>query len=138
MSINNKKVDLSYSFTESRAVRRCVDGSPCDRQPCLNGGQCLSSAEYEYQCLCQDGYEGECSARLLRYCAASLSSHTFPFTGERCEVLKYVCQTNRQCQNGGICVDGVCVCPPAYTGRTCGEGQSGRPVPQPCDSHIGL
>eukprot|EP00066_Takifugu_rubripes_P028084 XP_011617350.1 PREDICTED: basement membrane-specific heparan sulfate proteoglycan core protein [Takifugu rubripes] len=101
VSINNKKVDLSYSFRESRAVRQCVDASPCDRRPCLNGGQCLSSAEYEYQCLCQDGYEGE-----------------------RCEVLKYVCQTNRQCQNGGICVEGVCVCPPAYTGQTCGEGLS--------------
>lgn len=58
VSINNKKVDLSYSFTESRAIRTCVDSSPCDRRPCLNGGHCLSSAEYEYQCLCQDGFEG--------------------------------------------------------------------------------
>lgn len=58
VSINNKKVDLSYSFTESRAIRTCVDSSPCDRRPCLNGGHCLSSAEYEYQCLCEDGYEG--------------------------------------------------------------------------------
>lgn len=45
------------------------------------------------------------------------------FTGERCEVAKDVCQSNRQCQNGGICVEGLCVCPPAYTGPTCGEGQ---------------
>lgn len=65
VSINNKKVDLSYSFTESRAVRPCVDSSPCDRRPCLNGGQCLSSAEYEYQCLCPDGYEGEWAAPVL-------------------------------------------------------------------------
>lgn len=67
VSINNKKVDLSYSFSESRGVRQCVDASPCDRRPCLNGGQCLSSAEYEYQCLCQDGYEGEWAARLRTF-----------------------------------------------------------------------
>uniref|UniRef100_A0A4W6FLZ6 Heparan sulfate proteoglycan 2 n=1 Tax=Lates calcarifer TaxID=8187 RepID=A0A4W6FLZ6_LATCA len=48
VSINNKKVDLSYSFTESRSIRKCVDNSPCDRRPCLNGGHCMSSAEYEY------------------------------------------------------------------------------------------
>lgn len=57
-------------------------------------------------------------------CRGSTGSNAFPFTGERCEVLRSVCQTNRQCQNGGICVEGVCVCPPAYTGQTCGEGQS--------------
>ncbi|CAB1426562.1 unnamed protein product, partial [Pleuronectes platessa] len=83
VSINNKKVDLSYSFTESRAVRKCVDISPCDRRPCLNGGHCMSSAEYEYQCLCKDGFEGE-----------------------RCEVVKDVCQSDLQCQSGGSCVGG--------------------------------
>ncbi|TMS16751.1 Basement membrane-specific heparan sulfate proteoglycan core protein [Larimichthys crocea] len=59
VSINNKKVDLSYSFTESRSIRKCVDNSPCDRRPCLNGGHCMSNVEYEYQCLCKDGFEGE-------------------------------------------------------------------------------
>lgn len=63
VSINNKKVDLSYSFTESRAIRTCVDSSPCERRPCLNGGHCLSSAEYEFQCLCQDGFEGASEAQ---------------------------------------------------------------------------
>lgn len=58
VSINNKKVDLSYSFTESRSIDNCVDNSPCDRRPCLNGGHCMSNAEYEYQCLCKDGFEG--------------------------------------------------------------------------------
>ncbi|XP_071333360.1 basement membrane-specific heparan sulfate proteoglycan core protein isoform X1 [Trachinotus anak] len=100
VSINNKKVDLSYSFTESRSIRKCVDNSPCDRRPCLNGGHCLSSAEYEYQCLCKDGFEGE-----------------------RCEVVKDVCQSNLQCQNGGSCVDGQCVCTPGYTGLNCEESQ---------------
>uniref|UniRef100_A0A3B4XVX7 Heparan sulfate proteoglycan 2 n=1 Tax=Seriola lalandi dorsalis TaxID=1841481 RepID=A0A3B4XVX7_SERLL len=98
VSINNKKVDLSYSFTESRSIRKCVDNSPCDRRPCLNGGHCMSSAEYEYQCLCRDGFEGE-----------------------RCEVVKDVCQNNLQCQNGGSCVDGQCVCAPGYTGLNCEE-----------------
>ncbi|XP_056242096.1 basement membrane-specific heparan sulfate proteoglycan core protein isoform X12 [Seriola aureovittata] len=100
VSINNKKVDLSYSFTESRSIRKCVDNSPCDRRPCLNGGHCMSSAEYEYQCLCRDGFEGE-----------------------RCEVVKDVCQNNLQCQNGGSCVDGQCVCAHGYTGLNCEESQ---------------
>ncbi|XP_051280131.1 basement membrane-specific heparan sulfate proteoglycan core protein isoform X11 [Dicentrarchus labrax] len=98
VSINNKKVDLSYSFTEFRSIRKCVDNSPCDRRPCLNGGHCMSSAEYEYQCLCKDGFEGE-----------------------RCEVVKDVCQSNLQCQNGGSCVDGKCVCTPGHTGLNCEE-----------------
>nr|XP_046254095.1 basement membrane-specific heparan sulfate proteoglycan core protein isoform X3 [Scatophagus argus] len=100
VSINNKKVDLSYSFTESKSIRKCVDNSPCDRRPCLNGGHCMSSAEYEYQCLCKDGFEGE-----------------------RCEVVKDVCQSNLQCQNGGSCVDGQCVCTPGHTGLNCEESQ---------------
>ncbi|XP_075954009.1 basement membrane-specific heparan sulfate proteoglycan core protein [Anarhichas minor] len=98
VSINNKKVDLSYSFTESRSIRKCVDNSPCDRRPCLNGGHCMSNVEYEYQCLCKDGFEGE-----------------------RCEVVKDACQSNRQCQNGGSCVGGQCVCAPGRTGLNCEE-----------------
>ncbi|KAM3617456.1 uncharacterized protein V6R79_006391 [Siganus canaliculatus] len=98
VSINNKKVDLSYSFTESRSIRKCVDNSPCDRRPCLNGGHCMSTVEYEYQCLCKDGFEGE-----------------------RCEVVRDVCQSDLQCQNGGTCVDGQCVCTPDHTGLNCEE-----------------
>ncbi|XP_032375778.1 basement membrane-specific heparan sulfate proteoglycan core protein isoform X10 [Etheostoma spectabile] len=100
VAINNKKVDLSYSFTESRSIRKCVDNSPCDRRPCLNGGHCMSSVEYEYQCLCKDGFEGE-----------------------RCEVVKDVCQSNLQCHNGGSCVAGQCVCAPGHTGLSCEESQ---------------
>ncbi|XP_068162728.1 basement membrane-specific heparan sulfate proteoglycan core protein isoform X3 [Antennarius striatus] len=100
VSINNKKVDLSYSFTESRSIRKCVDLSPCDRRPCLNGGHCMSSAEYEYQCFCKDGFEGE-----------------------HCELVKDMCQSHLECQNGGRCVDGQCVCSPGFAGLNCEESQ---------------
>uniref|UniRef100_A0A8D3BGI2 Heparan sulfate proteoglycan 2 n=1 Tax=Scophthalmus maximus TaxID=52904 RepID=A0A8D3BGI2_SCOMX len=104
VSINNKKVDLSYSFTESRAVRKCVDNSPCDRRPCLNGGHCMSSAEYEYQCLCKDGFEGE-----------------------RCEVVRDACQSDVHCRNGGSCVGGQCACSPGFAGVTCEESKYDSP-----------
>eukprot|EP00063_Salmo_salar_P016770 XP_013991605.1 PREDICTED: basement membrane-specific heparan sulfate proteoglycan core protein-like isoform X18 [Salmo salar] len=100
VSINGKKVDLSYSFTESMAIVQCKDNSPCDRNPCLNGARCMPSAEYEYQCLCKDGFEGE-----------------------RCEVVRDTCQSSDQCQNGGSCVNGHCVCPLGFNGPTCGQSQ---------------
>uniref|UniRef100_A0A3Q2D071 Heparan sulfate proteoglycan 2 n=1 Tax=Cyprinodon variegatus TaxID=28743 RepID=A0A3Q2D071_CYPVA len=97
VSINNKKVDLSYSFTESKSISRCVDNSPCDHRPCLNGGECIPSAEYEYQCFCKDGFE------------------------ERCELQKSVCLRNIDCKNGGICLDGNCKCQVGYGGLLCEE-----------------
>lgn len=63
VSINGKKVDLSYSFLDSRGVSQCVDSSPCDRRPCQHGGKCLLTGEYEFQCLCRDGYKGEAARR---------------------------------------------------------------------------
>uniref|UniRef100_A0A7N8XAL3 Heparan sulfate proteoglycan 2 n=1 Tax=Mastacembelus armatus TaxID=205130 RepID=A0A7N8XAL3_9TELE len=113
VSINNKKVDLSYSFTDSRAIRKCVDNGPCDRRPCLNGGHCMSSAEYEYQCLCKDGFEGE-----------------------RCEVVKDVCQANSQCQNGGSCVNGQCVCTPGHTALSYIIYQSAHDSPETIELEI--
>ncbi|XP_055787283.1 basement membrane-specific heparan sulfate proteoglycan core protein-like isoform X3 [Salvelinus fontinalis] len=100
VSINGKKVDLSYSFTESMAIVQCKGNSPCDRNPCLNGARCMHSAEYEYQCLCKDGFEGE-----------------------RCEVVRDTCQSSDQCQNGGSCVNGHCVCPLGFNGPICGQSQ---------------
>ncbi|KAJ8360629.1 hypothetical protein SKAU_G00171540 [Synaphobranchus kaupii] len=94
--INGKKVDLSYSFQESRAIGECSDSSPCERHPCQHGGTCLASSEYEYHCLCQDGFQGE-----------------------RCEVVKDSCQHSAQCLNGGSCLNHRCVCAPGYTGLFC-------------------
>ncbi|XP_034151976.1 basement membrane-specific heparan sulfate proteoglycan core protein isoform X5 [Esox lucius] len=100
VSINGKKLDLSYSFIDSKAIAQCKDSSPCDRNPCLNGASCLFSAEYEYQCLCKDGFDGE-----------------------RCEVVRDTCQRSDQCQNGGSCVNSKCVCPVGFAGPVCGQSQ---------------
>ncbi|XP_060132262.1 basement membrane-specific heparan sulfate proteoglycan core protein isoform X6 [Zootoca vivipara] len=96
VSINGKKVDISYSFLESRSISQCFDSSPCDRRPCQHGGKCLLTGEYEFQCLCLDGYKGE-----------------------RCEVSEVQCQLQQPCLNGGICKDTACVCPPGFLGLYC-------------------
>lgn len=38
-------------------------------------------------------------------------------------MVKDVCQSNIQCQNGGSCVDGQCVCTPGHTGLNCEESK---------------
>nr|XP_008123162.2 PREDICTED: basement membrane-specific heparan sulfate proteoglycan core protein-like [Anolis carolinensis] len=104
VSINGKKVDISYSFLESRGISQCVDGSPCDRRPCQHGGKCLVTGEYEFQCLCQEGYKGE-----------------------RCEVSEVQCRLQRPCLNGGTCRDTTCVCLPGFLGLYCEHDESRRP-----------
>ncbi|XP_053136681.1 basement membrane-specific heparan sulfate proteoglycan core protein isoform X4 [Hemicordylus capensis] len=94
VSINGKKVDISYSFLESRSVSQCYDSSPCDRRPCRHGGKCQPTGEYEFQCLCPEGYRGE-----------------------RCEVSEVECQP--PCLNGGTCRAKECVCPLGFRGPYC-------------------
>ncbi|KAM5132244.1 basement membrane-specific heparan sulfate proteoglycan core protein [Mantella aurantiaca] len=99
ISINNKKVDVSYSFIESHAISQCYDSSPCDRMPCLHGGRCMPTGEYEYQCLCRDG-----------------------FKGDRCESHEDRCQIQNPCINGGVCKDNRCHCPEGFSGTYCEAG----------------
>ncbi|XP_077312090.1 basement membrane-specific heparan sulfate proteoglycan core protein isoform X8 [Lithobates pipiens] len=99
VSINNKKVDISYSFLESHAISQCYDSSPCDRMPCLHGGRCMPTGEYEYQCLCRDG-----------------------FKGDRCESHEDRCQIQNPCINGGTCKDNRCHCPEGFSGTYCEAG----------------
>ncbi|XP_077167850.1 basement membrane-specific heparan sulfate proteoglycan core protein isoform X5 [Paroedura picta] len=96
VSINGKKVDISYSFLESHGISQCFDSSPCDRRPCQRGGKCLPTGEYEFQCLCPEGYKGE-----------------------RCEESEVHCQLPHPCLNGGTCQHTACLCPPGFLGSYC-------------------
>lgn len=58
VSVNGKRLDLTYSFLGSRGIGQCYDSSPCEPQPCQHGATCMPAGEYEFQCLCQDGFKG--------------------------------------------------------------------------------
>uniref|UniRef100_A0A674KFP3 Heparan sulfate proteoglycan 2 n=1 Tax=Terrapene triunguis TaxID=2587831 RepID=A0A674KFP3_9SAUR len=106
VSINGKKVDISYSFLESRGITQCYDSSPCDRRPCLHGATCMPTGEYEFQCLCQDG-----------------------FRGGRCELAEDQCLLRNPCLNGGKCKANKCLCPAGFSGTYCmGRGGSQHPL----------
>uniref|UniRef100_A0A7M4G0T5 Basement membrane-specific heparan sulfate proteoglycan core protein n=1 Tax=Crocodylus porosus TaxID=8502 RepID=A0A7M4G0T5_CROPO len=100
VSINGKRVDISYSFQESRSVAQCYDSSPCDRRPCLHGAKCLPTGEYEFQCLCQDG-----------------------FHGDRCELADDPCLLGNPCLNGGTCKASRCLCPDGFVGTYCEQSR---------------
>lgn len=58
VSVNGKRLDLTYSFLGSRGIGQCYTSSPCERQPCQNRATCMPTGEYEFQCLCPDGFKG--------------------------------------------------------------------------------
>jgi len=73
--------NLWYHETSRRCERTLgplVD--PCSSQPCLNGGQCLSSDSSSWECRCAPGFDG-----------------TF------CELDASHCQNNQPCGPGAIC-----------------------------------
>uniref|UniRef100_A0A9J8D3V2 Neurocan core protein n=1 Tax=Cyprinus carpio carpio TaxID=630221 RepID=A0A9J8D3V2_CYPCA len=81
-----------------------TENDPCQTNPCLHGGSCLTEGE-GYSCLCPQGY-----------------------SGESCEIDIDDCQSN-PCQNGGTCIDEinsfVCLCLPSYGGATCEKDTEG-------------
>ncbi|XP_053308483.1 basement membrane-specific heparan sulfate proteoglycan core protein [Spea bombifrons] len=111
VSINGKKVDISYSFIESRDIGQCYDSSPCDRRPCLHGGRCMPTGEYEYHCFCRDG-----------------------FKGDRCESHEDRCQIDNPCLNGATCKDNRCHCPEGFHGTLCDQGAA--PASPDRDWHV--
>nr|Q05793.1 RecName: Full=Basement membrane-specific heparan sulfate proteoglycan core protein; Short=HSPG; Contains: RecName: Full=Endorepellin; Contains: RecName: Full=LG3 peptide; Flags: Precursor [Mus musculus]AAA39911.1 perlecan [Mus musculus] len=99
VSVNGKRLDLTYSFLGSQGVGQCYDSSPCERQPCRNGATCMPAGEYEFQCLCQDG-----------------------FKGDLCEHEENPCQLHEPCLNGGTCRGARCLCLPGFSGPRCQQG----------------
>uniref|UniRef100_A0A8C2I5S9 Neurocan core protein n=1 Tax=Cyprinus carpio TaxID=7962 RepID=A0A8C2I5S9_CYPCA len=90
-------------FSSFRSLSTTED-DPCQTNPCLHGGSCLTEGE-GYSCLCPQGY-----------------------SGESCEIDIDDCQSN-PCQNGGTCIDEinsfVCLCLPSYGGATCEKDTEG-------------
>ncbi|XP_059546878.1 basement membrane-specific heparan sulfate proteoglycan core protein isoform X8 [Myotis daubentonii] len=99
VSVNGKRLDLTYSFLGSRGIGQCYDSSPCERQPCQNGATCFPAGEFEFQCLCRDG-----------------------FKGDLCEHEENPCQLREPCLHGGTCQGTHCLCPPGFSGPRCQQG----------------
>uniref|UniRef100_A0A8C4LFX9 Basement membrane-specific heparan sulfate proteoglycan core protein n=1 Tax=Equus asinus TaxID=9793 RepID=A0A8C4LFX9_EQUAS len=99
VSVNGKRLDLTYSFLGSRGIGQCYDSSPCEPQPCQHGATCMPAGEYEFQCLCQDG-----------------------FKGDLCEHEENPCQLREPCLHGGTCRGTHCLCPPGFSGPRCQQG----------------
>ncbi|XP_035881388.1 basement membrane-specific heparan sulfate proteoglycan core protein isoform X10 [Phyllostomus discolor] len=99
VSVNGKRLDLTYSFLGSRGIGQCYDNSPCEGQPCQNGATCFPAGEYEFQCLCRDG-----------------------FKGDLCEHEENPCQLPEPCLHGGTCQGTRCLCPPGFSGPRCQQG----------------
>ncbi|XP_043301913.1 basement membrane-specific heparan sulfate proteoglycan core protein isoform X5 [Cervus canadensis] len=111
VSVNGKRLDLTYSFLGSRGVGQCYDGSPCERQPCRHGATCMPAGEYEFQCLCRDG-----------------------FKGDLCEHEENPCRLREPCLHGGTCQGTLCLCPPGFSGPRC-QHSSGHGMVEP-DWHL--
>ncbi|XP_067100828.1 von Willebrand factor A domain-containing protein 2 [Osmerus mordax] len=53
---------------------RTICPEPCDSQPCLNGGTCVSEGPEAFRCVCLPGYGGhpQCAPKLMLDCSVDL------------------------------------------------------------------
>ncbi|XP_029440386.1 neurogenic locus notch homolog protein 1-like [Rhinatrema bivittatum] len=117
---------------------RCLNA----RDPCANGGTCLSLQNGTDACRCDSGFVGErcqfpdpclpgrcrnggtCAA-LLRPSSAGFSCACLPgFTGEECQGMLGDACFPQPCRNGGTCqrfssTEYQCKCLPGWTGKNC-------------------
>ncbi|CAF3959121.1 unnamed protein product, partial [Rotaria sordida] len=115
-----------------------IQNDPCASNPCQTHGYCaLSILKTSYSCICQSNYIGDNCER-INPCVSSPclnqaicqgywnTTNTWciclcvgTFTGTKCET-SLLNPCGGLCMNGSSCVNGVCVCPPQYTGTFCG------------------
>ena len=59
LKVNLRDMDLIGDATESVNIADCGETSPCDRNPCLNNGECVNVSKTEYFCRCRAEYTGK-------------------------------------------------------------------------------
>ncbi|XP_073817054.1 cell polarity complex component crumbs isoform X3 [Musca autumnalis] len=95
------------------------NGSPCDRNPCSNGGTCFEDSRGDYQCICPPNHTG-------KHCETEIN-------------INPLCQIN-PCLNNGACVVAPgsnsieCECPKGYAGSHC-EIDMDDCASQPCQNN---
>ncbi|ELR52250.1 Sushi, nidogen and EGF-like domain-containing protein 1, partial [Bos mutus] len=122
--------------------------SPCDSDPCFNGGSC-DAHEDSYTCECPRGFHGLSVCLSLaarpRLCSSGPCRNggtckeaggeyhcdcPYRFTGRHCEIGKPDSCASGPCHNGGTCFHYIgkykCDCPPGFSGRHC------EIAPSPC------
>jgi len=81
-------------------------GNPCYEPICKNNGICSvisNPTNVSFTCACPHSYTGQ-------YCEISL-------------ITRKVDQCTGQCQNGGSCANGICMCTSEYIGPECQYGK---------------
>ena len=112
LELQGNTLDVNRDLVKGAGVIDCPRQTPCDYDPCENGGSCFNADADRYRCQCAKGYAGvNCEHEITACYLAGLG-----------------------CANGGECrnaSDGPrCVClydskrKLAYTGKTCSERKS--------------
>ena len=145
---NNVNLGQRYGLSDkdkqqAKLLYNCiVKSSPCNSNPCLNGGVCSSNGD-KFSCKCTSGYTGaKCEKKAAQVCVdndrrcPNWGNHGFcsPEKGYEDYMKKTCCATCRKrtavkpcssspCLNSGICVDlgksYRCSCTSRYTGARC-------------------
>ncbi|XP_072035217.1 uncharacterized protein [Amphiura filiformis] len=144
IKVSQGTVDNIYFGIQSERVVPAMGVSPCNPDPCANGGTCTSDNGLSYVCACPPGWGGNtCTTAWLSPCtpnpcsnggtcaASTVSSSGFHclcqtgYDGITCHTWLSPCNSN-PCSNGGTCAASTvsssgfhCLCQTGYDGITC-------------------